>query len=61
MSSPVQQLPSNTGTSIVDVQQNDSKMKWKQIKKSWFLHSKITMAGNVVPYSTVTALVPTLK
>ena len=25
------------------------------------LHSKITMAGDVVPYYTVTALVPTLK
>ena len=24
-------------------------------------HSKITMAGDVVPYYTVTALVPTLK
>ena len=28
---------------------------------SIFLHSKITMAGDVVPYYTVTALVPTLK
>ena len=26
-----------------------------------YLHSKITMAGDVVPYYTVTALVPTLK
>ena len=26
-----------------------------------FIHSKITMAGDVVPYYTVTALVPTLK
>ena len=25
------------------------------------IHSKITMAGNVIPYYTVTALVPTLK
>ena len=25
------------------------------------IHSKITMAGDVVPYYTVTALVPTLK
>ena len=25
------------------------------------LHNKITMAGDVVPYYTVTALVPTLK
>ena len=25
------------------------------------LHSKITMAGDVVPYYTVTVLVPTLK
>ena len=25
------------------------------------LHSKITMAGDAVPYYTVTALVPTLK
>ena len=25
------------------------------------VHSKITMAGNVVPYYTVTALVPTLS
>ena len=25
------------------------------------IHSKITMAGEVVPYYTVTALVPTLK
>ena len=25
------------------------------------LHSKITMTGEVVPYYTVTALVPTLK
>ena len=25
------------------------------------LHNKITMAGEVVPYYTVTALVPTLK
>ena len=26
-----------------------------------YLHSKITMAGDVVPYYRVTALVPTLK
>ena len=26
-----------------------------------FIHSKITMAGDVVPYYIVTALVPTLK
>ena len=26
-----------------------------------YIHSKITMAGDVVPYYTVTALVPTLK
>ena len=26
-----------------------------------FVHSKITIAGDVVPYYTVTALVPTLK
>ena len=32
-----------------------------KIAKRIQLHSKITMAGEVVPYYTVTALVPTLK
>ena len=31
------------------------------IDKGYFLHSKITMTGDVVLYYIVTALVPTLK
>ena len=33
----------------------------KHAQSSIILHSKITMAGDVVPYYTGTALVPTLK
>ena len=34
---------------------------WFATEQFYTLHSKITMAGNVVPYYTVTALVSTLK
>ena len=37
------------------------KKEKKKTKNLCNLHSQITMAGDVVPYYTVTALVPTLK